>query len=290
MRAFSYLLTIAGGAALLAACSHTTANRLTAQLSGDATKQDSVVKVWQRVYAYVRAVDHYARPRGELPETLQPVIEAGETGPDLDVWGRRLRYRPNGSRFEVRSAGSDGAFYSSDDIVAVGQLGRDRPCEVRDEFRVWTGVGFEPPCTDDPLHVVPRCPQLSANTPLDDEVPATRWDSVQMMGLRLVRIARAVDGVGRDLGALPLSLRPVGSFSRLTMEEIGDIWRRPVRFTRREREFEVRSAGVDGRFDTDDDISVSSSLGRTISCAFRTDRGLVTCPEPPPPCPERAAR
>jgi hypothetical protein len=288
MRASSCLLKIAGGAALLVAWSHTTENRLTAQLSENATRQDSVVKVWQRVYAYVRAVDRYSRPGGELPATLQPVIETGETGPDLDVWGRRLRYRPRGSRFEVRSAGSDGAFDSSDDIVAVGQLGRDRPCEVRDEFRVWTGVGFEPPCMDNPLPVLPRCPELSANTRPDDEIPATRWDSVQVMGLRLVWIARAVDGVGRDLGALPLTLRPVASFSRMTMDEIGDIWRRPIRFTRRGREFELRSPGLDGRLDTDDDIVVSASLGRTIPCAFRTERGMVTCEEPPPRCPELA--
>jgi len=70
------------------------------------------------------------------------------------------------------------------------------------------------------------------------------------------------------------------------MEEIGDIWRMPVRYQRGAREFEVRSAGPDGAFDSDDDIVVTGQLGRTLECAFRTAQGMVTCDEPPPPCPE----
>jgi hypothetical protein len=103
------------------------------------TRRDSVRASWRLVYAYTRGVGHYS----QLPETLAPIIAASEAGPDLDVWGRRIRYRPDGRRFEVRSSGSDGVFDTNDDIVALGQLGRDQPCEIHDEFGVWIG---EPPC------------------------------------------------------------------------------------------------------------------------------------------------
>src|SRR5215213_6687147 len=189
------------------------------------SRQDSVEVAWRLVYAYVRAVDQYARPAGILPSSLQPVLQAGEAGPDIDPWGRVIRYRPAGSRFEVRSSGSDGIFETKDDIAALGQLGRNQPCLVRDEFRTWTGVGFEPPCdSGNSMVVLPRCPELTEASNQVDSIPRDRQDSLQVMGLRLVRIARAVDGIGRDLGGLPLSLRPVPSRYSLGMEEIGDIW------------------------------------------------------------------
>lgn len=251
------------------------------------TKQDSVQEAWRLVYAYVRAVDHYARPRGVLPSSLQPIVNSREAGPDTDPWGRTLQYRENGPRFEVRSAGSDGVFETSDDVTALGQLGRNQPCEIRDEFRVWTGVGFEPPCdTSSTVLVLPECPQLYAHAQRDDEKPPTRSDSVRIMGLRLVRIARGVDRAGRELGGLPLNLRPVPSFHHLTLQDIGDIWGRPLRYQSHAREYEVRSAGVDGVFDNDDDIVVDGTLGRALPCTFHTERGVETCEEPPPACPD----
>lgn len=285
-RNYCLFLTSAGGMALLIGCLPEFNARPSALPHAVVTRQDSVGEAWRLVYAYVRAVDGYARPHGELPATLDPVIATGEAGPDADVWGRHLRYRPGGLRFEVRSAGSDGLFDTDDDIVALGQLGRTVPCQVRTEFRVTTGVGFEPPCAESPILVFPRCPQLTGRTHPDDEMPLASWDSVVVMGLRLVRIARGLDGIGRELGGLPLSLRPIPSASALNMEDIGDIWRRPVRYQHQEREFEVRSAGPDGVFDTGDDIAVAGQLGRTLPCAFRTGRGVVACDEPPPPCPE----
>ena len=285
-RSYPCLLAGAGGVALLMGCLPPSGKHPPLPPHAVVTRQDSVGEAWRLVYAYVRAVDDYARPRGELPGTLQPVVERGEAGPDTDPWGRHVRYRPDGMRFEVRSGGSDGRFDTNDDIVALGQLGRNQPCEIRTEFRVWTGVGFEPPCaTNSPILVLPKCPQL-VSVQRDREVPSTEWDSVLVMGRRLIRIARAVDGAGRDLGGLPLSLQPVPSFSRLPTQEIGDIWRRAVRYRPQGRDFEVRSAGVDGTFDTSDDIVVSGHLGRTLPCAFRTERGMVTCDDPPPPCPE----
>ena len=231
---------------LVAGCSPS----MRASLNGSAPRpspyasMDSLERARQLVYAYTRAVDRYARPIGELPPTLEPVIRSGEAGPDMDVWGRHVRYRPEGLRFEIRSAGPDGNYDTADDIIALGQLGRNQPCEVRDPSRKWTGVGYEPPCgANIPILVLPFCAGVAERTWRDDEIPFSRWDSVQTMGLRLVRIARAVDGVSRDLGGLPLSLQPVPSFSRLTTQEIGDIWRNPVHYSPNGRQFELRSAG-----------------------------------------------
>jgi hypothetical protein len=286
-RCYGRFLLSTGGLVLLTGCLPAYAPPSTVLPHAVATRQDSVGEAWRLVYGYVRAVDNHARTDRKLPATLDPVIAAGEAGPDTDVWGRHLRYRPDGLRFEVRSGGSDGMFDTEDDIVALGQLGRSEPCEIRTEFRVTRGVGFEPPCdADSAILVLPRCPQLTGRTHLDDEVPPTLADSIRVMGLRLVRIARGIDAIGRDLGGLPLSLRPIPSFSRLNMEDIGDIWRRPLRYSRNGREFAVHSAGPDGAFATSDDIVASGQLGQTLPCVFRTGEGMVTCDEPPPPCPE----
>lgn len=286
-RYFCRFLASAGGMMFLAGCLPARGQHPTSLPHAVTTRQDSVAEAWRLVYAYARAVDHYARPAGELPATLDPVVAGGEAGPDTDVWGRRIRYQPRGLRFEVRSGGADGLFDTGDDIIALGQLGRNEPCEIRTEFRVTRGVGFEPPCSpDSEILVLQRCPQLTGHTHLDDEVPPTRADSVHLMGVRLVRMGRALDAVGRDLGGLPLSLRPVPSFSRLDMEQIGDIWQRPVRYHRDGRAFALSSAGPDGTFDTSDDIVVSGQLGQTLPCEFRTGGRVTTCDVPPPPCPE----
>lgn len=262
------------------------------------SKQDSVGVAFRLVYAYVRAVDRYARPAGELPASLEPVVQAGEAGPDTDPWGRSLRYRPAGLRFEVRSSGADGVFETNDDITAVGQLGRNQPCAIRDEFRLWSGVGFEPPCDLDAVVVVlPQCPELGEAVNLVDARPRDRPDSVRVMGLRLVRIARAVDGIGRDLGGLPLSLRPVPTppqpqpstgVHTLGMDEIGDLWGRPLRYVRNGNAYEIRSAGSDGRHGTADDVWIEGQLARMVPCSFRVGDETLRCNEPPPACAESA--
>ncbi len=56
---------------------------------------------------------------GRLPETLDDLVRAGlEPTVGLeDGWGRRLRYLRVGDSFELRSAGADGEFDTSDDYV-----------------------------------------------------------------------------------------------------------------------------------------------------------------------------
>lgn len=259
------------------------------------SRQDSVGVATRLVYAYVRSVDQYARPARELPDSLEPVIRAGEAGPATDPWARSIRYRADGLRFEVRSSGSDGGFETADDIIAVGQLGRNQPCSIQNELRRWSGVGFEPPCEPNaPIVVLPRCPALHEAVNRLDATPRDSQDSLRVMGLRLVRIARAVDGIGRDLGGLPLSLRPVPtppnprpapSTQALGMDEIADLWGRALKYDRNGHSYEIRSRGPDGRLETADDVWIQGHLARAIPCSFRVGTGTFHCDESPPDCP-----
>ena len=70
----------------------------------------------------------------------------------------------------------------------------------------------------------------------------------------------------------------------LGMEEIGDIWGRPLRYVRSGQDYAIRSAGADGRFETADDIVIQGRLARTVPCAFQVGRELRQCDEKPPVC------
>ncbi|MBB4637980.1 hypothetical protein FHS01_004039 [Longimicrobium terrae] len=248
------------------------------------TKRDSVGGTRQVLYGLTRVVDLQARSTGELPVTLESTTQPIVAELMFDPWGQAVRYIPRGKQFEVRSSGSDRIFETSDDVIALGQIGRNQPCVIRDEFRTWTGAGYEPPCGPSAIIVLLQCPQLTSPSSRDDEAPASSRDSVQLMGLRLVRIARGIDAAGRDLGGLPLTLRAVASASALNMDEIGDIWRRPLRYRPNNRDYEVRSAGPDGNHDTPDDLVVEGHLGQVVPCLFVTEGRVVACSELPPPC------
>jgi hypothetical protein len=63
----------------------------------------------------VRAIESHADETGELPS----VDEGRELIAEFeDAWGNALRYEPGRDSFTVRSAGSDGAFDTADDVVS----------------------------------------------------------------------------------------------------------------------------------------------------------------------------
>jgi hypothetical protein len=109
------------------------------------TRRDSVLATGRQLYMVLQLVNEYGLSVGGLPPTIEPVLERNHAEP-TDVWGRRLRYRVQGSRFQLSSAGSDGQFESGDDIVAQGLLGREEPCELRDEYRVYRYDHATPTC------------------------------------------------------------------------------------------------------------------------------------------------
>jgi hypothetical protein len=104
------------------------------------------------LYSLARDVGTYGGEAGTLPSTLAPIVQrhprtsAWQSYPTgTDVWGRAIRYAPEGSGFELRSAGSDGAWDTGDDVAATGRQGRDRPCTLRSEIRT---RHIDPPCAD----------------------------------------------------------------------------------------------------------------------------------------------
>jgi hypothetical protein len=74
-----------------------------------------------RVEAATAAVEKYRQERGELPKTLDVVVDAGYLDTTKDNFGFGLMYKTFGDRFEVYSVGPDGAPATRDDVT-LGRL------------------------------------------------------------------------------------------------------------------------------------------------------------------------
>jgi hypothetical protein len=100
----------------------------------------------------------FALANGNLPSQITEAIEAElQRGTVLwganlwtlrhDLWNREFRYTTRSTMFELRSAGEDGRFATPDDVIVVGQQGRELPCFARvgsREIRFTEGI---PPCS-----------------------------------------------------------------------------------------------------------------------------------------------
>jgi hypothetical protein len=227
----------------------------------------------------VMLLDRYGRPLGQLPTTLAPVLEQFSYGSGRDMWSRPIRYVPDRRRYELRSAGRDGVFQTADDIVFTGRLGRNRPCEVRDEYGRLTYPGIPPCSPDEQVVLLPLCPELRRQ-PFDEHPVGVR-DRVMLTGRTVVRIARRTDGLAREVGGM------LPDLSQVTGPDfLKDSWGRSVRYRSQGETFEVRSAGRDGAFDDGDDVVVRARLAHAIPCEFTGPDGTTTCADPTPPCPE----
>ena len=279
LRKMARVVLIATAAALLGGCPPSI--HPVGHPHPDRTHRDSVLATGRRLIGLVAHVDAYARESGALPADLSPVVTripgAGER--TVDLWGRAVRYIARSQRFELRSAGGDGAFDNADDIVVLGRLGRQIPCEVREEERTFGYDEMAPPCTDSPIPVLALCPALE-HADAAEEVLSAPADPVLATGRRLVGLARRADWHARRMGGAPPTLRAFVGF-----REPVDAWERRVRYTPQEWEFELRSAGGDGVFATGDDVVVTAPLGRAVPCEFQAGGETATCDAPPPPCP-----
>lgn len=247
----------------------------------DFTGHDSVLATERRLIGLVSYIDAYGRESAALPPDLdrvaarfQPVAERR-----VDIWGRAVRYSLDGQRFELRSAGEDSTFATTDDIVVSGQLGRAVPCEVRTEERTFNYDDQAPPCSEVPGPVLLLCPDLEHADAAEASLPPLS-DPVAATGQRLVGLARRADWQGRRVGGAPPSQRAIFGF-----REPVDAWGNPVRYTHNGATFEMRSAGVDGSFETADDIIVSSRFGLLLECSYRNQNGSQRCEAQPPSCP-----
>jgi hypothetical protein len=242
-----------------------------------------VIEVAVRLGRLVHLLDQLARPTGTLPATLDPVLQRFPDVSGRDLWGRTIRYSPSELQYELRSAGPDGEIETSDDIVSLGRLGRVLPCETRHGFGSLRFEDSAPPCSGVPVLLVPPCPELMRSRVDVTGEPSN--DPNQVTGKNLIRYARQVDGHGRNMGALPVTLRQV-----VSNRDLVDSWGRPVRYTVRGRGFDLSSAGADGSFGSSDDIIVEGVLGRTIPCSFSIGNERFACDDPPPACPEGEIR
>jgi hypothetical protein len=245
---------------------------------------DPVFRASAMLYTLVREVDRLGRDAGSLPRTLAEVRDAPGIAL-VDPWGTMYRYSVTENEFEIRSAGRDSSFESDDDVVAIGRLGRTLPCEVRSATLVTRNDNVAPRCDQVGTQLVLKlCPPLGRSDRVDRVVPATQRDSVLAMGLRLVRVARAVDGFGREIGTLPRTLSGPVILNRNSQATPPDLWGQPVRYTPAGTRFELRSPGPDRDHGSEDDIVVAGELGSVIPCRFQTGSDTLTCSEPPPDC------
>lgn len=250
---------------------------------GPVTQRDSVVRTQMRLWDLGRSLDSVARSTGRLPGSLDPSLIPG-TGKTTDIWGRGIEYRQRGLAFELRSPGPDGALDNGDDVVALGRVGRNLPCETRDQYGTRRYEEIVAPCSEAPALIFPPCPSL-LELRATEGVATTAGDSALLTGRRLVRFARIIDGVGRERGGLPPSFRAIPGHPQLPNGGVPDSWGQPVAYTHDRQRFELRSAGPDAQFQSADDIVVEGQLGQAVPCAFATANGTVTCDTPPPACP-----
>ena len=143
------MVTIAIAPVLVAACATLSGTGKPMVPERDVTRRDSVLTSGRGLVRLVFYVDRYGQQHGSLPATLAPVLASSERAREqgLDPWGRTVRYTFRERNYELRSAGADGSFDTADDIVVLGQLGRNVPCELRDEARVITYDDVAPRCT-----------------------------------------------------------------------------------------------------------------------------------------------
>lgn len=246
---------------------------------GPGTYRDSVIATGITMYRLVSTIDSVAREMERLPSTLA-TVQSYDTISLSDVWARPFAYVADSVSYEIRSGGRDGLFYTQDDVIVLGRAGRNRPCELRNERVRLLYETVAPLCEKTPIRVLPTCPAADTLDLVLEEVlgPAVH-DSVVASGTFLVRLARRIDAMGRRLGGLPptpLAISP---------EILIDAWGRRVQYTPAQESFEIRSAGPDGRFESDDDVVVQANLGHPIPCAFIYQDTIARCADPVPQCP-----
>lgn len=243
------------------------------------TDEASVALTGRVLYGLVQSLDAWGRRAGHLPGDLTTLNTQAS-----DAWDREITYRSSGLRFELRSAGPDNMLETRDDVVAIGQVGRNRPCELRSERRVDRWEELAPPCIPDiPIVVLPLCPSLRL-AEVTPPRPVSYSDSVAAVGKQLVGIARRIDGASREVGGLIPTLRIPGAEPVGEYWGFWDVWRNAIQYTPQRDAFELRSAGSDRRLGTADDLVLHGRLGRPVQCEYQVGGARRTCELPPPSC------
>jgi hypothetical protein len=81
---------------------------------------EAAERTWIHVDALRTLVRRYQSEQGELPRRLEDVTSLGDGLPLIwDGWGYRIVYSVVQGEYEIRAAGEDGKYCSSDDMLAT---------------------------------------------------------------------------------------------------------------------------------------------------------------------------
>ncbi len=91
--------------------------------------------------------------------------------------------------------------------------------------------------------------------PVEEEISRFNQTKAELTSVNLEQISRAIqEWMAEHEGRVPESLKEIQGFRSYGLN-LTDGWGRNIRYQKlSENGYELRSAGVDGKFDTDDDI------------------------------------
>lgn len=90
---------------------------------------DPALRTWNRLWSLRRWAQRYVDQHGTLPPRLEDFAPQPSRGVDQkrDGWGQLIRYRLQGTGYELRSPGADMQIGTADDMVATAERLPDRP-------------------------------------------------------------------------------------------------------------------------------------------------------------------
>ena len=203
---------------------------------------------------------------GAAPETLDELTDTRRK----DAWGNEFRYAPTEGGYDLRSAGPDAAFDSSDDVTprTVAQIKtRAALREVGAALRRWREATEAWPETLDAMREAPTEGALAPLTGTARDV----WENplvYDASGDVPTLSSSGPDGEAGTADDIPavvttdgVLVPPGRELVAYLLDEDKDVWERPFRIDLAHPltwQWSVVSAGADGEFGTEDDLSTGN--------------------------------
>ena len=220
-------------------------------------------------------IDAASKKDGTLPADLAS-LRRGADAP-VDSWGTPLDYKVDGETYSLRSAGPDKSLGNDDDVTDVDQRALQsyaRLVRVGNALQAWKRVKDAWPKDLATLQTAPNSettPPLPKTEKLEDGwkreivfVPPTGDGPAVVSSLGADGEPGGDDDYRLEVTDDPIRLKPFGRFARRAPDAEAtpkDGWGRPLRLSLADPArlmWEVRSAGADGTFDNDDDLTTGN--------------------------------
>ncbi len=222
-------------------------------------------------------IDSAFKKNGTLPADFTK-LRPGSTVPK-DPWGTELAYKVDGESYTLRSAGPDKSLGNEDDVTLIDQRALQsyaRMLRVGKALQAWKRVKDAWP---EDLETLKTAPNAETTAPLPKTEPLVDgWKRELVYVAPTGDSPAVVSSVGNDGEAGtdddyrlevtddPLHLAPFGRYAfrsdsnapKGAVATPKDGWDRPFRLSLADPArlmWEVRSAGADGTFDNDDDLT-----------------------------------